>query len=391
MIPRYEPTYSFSDLHRSLFHSFREDRTSELEALAREYFKVRYAFLLRSGKTCLYAILRALNRPGKVLMSAYNCADVGEAAIFAGYTPQFLDADLATLTVPCERFEKAISQDVTAVIVISLFGVPYDLRELRKATAKKGVLLIEDAASAMGSRIAGLLTGTLGDVGVVSFQDTKPLSAKTGGLILTNDDQLAEKIFLLLQDVETQKRIFKLYLASLFRKFATRHWIYLYSLAAYKLLIGERFYEIVEAPEQPEAEYFRKCSPFSVELILNQWGAFDKNIHRRQQIASRYREALEGHPAFEIPFVPSEIEPAWIQFPLLVKDKPHFYRYMQKHGIDATWTYRYSCAEEFGQRDCPNSEKIARSIISLPCYPDLKDDEVQKVCRIASEYTGCLG
>ncbi len=391
MIPRYEPTYSFSDLHRSLSRSLREDRTNKLEALAREYFKVQHAFLMRSGKTCLYAILKAWNRPGKVLMPAYNCADVPEAAVFAGYSPQFLDADPSTLNVSIESFEKAITEGVTAIIVISLFGVPYDLRELREVTAKKGILLIEDAASAMGSRVDGQLTGTLGDVGVVSFQDTKPLSAKTGGLILTNDDQIGINIDLVLKDVKTQHRIWQIYFASLFRKLATRHWIYPFSLAAYKLLIGERFYEIVEAPEKPETEYFRKCSPFSVELILSQWDTFDKNIHRRQKIASRYSEMLEGHSAFEIPFVPSGIEPAWIQFPLLVRNKQHFYRYMQRHGIDVTWTYRYNCAEEFGQRNCPISERIARSIVSLPCYPDLKDYEVQKVCQIASEYTDPLG
>jgi dTDP-4-amino-4,6-dideoxygalactose transaminase len=135
----------------------------------------------------------------------------------------------------------------------------YDLRQLREITAKKGILLIEDAASAMGSRIDGQMVGTMGDVGVVSFQDTKPLSAKTGGLILTNDDQLAQKLSAILRDVETQKRVWNLYFSSLFRKFATQHWVYPLSHAAYKLIFGENPYEIVTAPEKPEAEYFRKC------------------------------------------------------------------------------------------------------------------------------------
>ena len=64
---------------------------------------------------------------------------------------------------------------------------------------------------------------------------------------------------------------------------------------------------------------------------------------------------------------------------------------MQQNGVDVTWTYRYSCADEFGQPDCPVSERIARSIVSLPCYPDLNDNEVQQVCRIASEYVEGAG
>jgi len=386
IIPRYEPTYSFTNIHKSLLRSLREDRTVELEKRAREYFRVKHVFLLRSGKTCLYTILRAYNRPGKVLMPAYNCADVPEAAVFAGYSPYFLDADISTLNVPWQRFEEAISEDVTAIIAISVLGVPYDVRPIMEITKKKGILLIEDAASAMGSRIDGQLTGTIGDVGVVSFQDTKPLAAKTGGLILTNDDDLAQKISVILQDVETQRRIWKFYFASLFRKLATRRWLYPYTLAVYKAVYGEATYEIVTAPDQPVAEYFRKCSPFSVELLLNQWDAFENNIERRQRIASIYQQGLENHSAFTIPNVQLGIQPAWIQFPLLVRNKQDFYHYMQRHGVDTTWTYRYTCAEEFGQKDCPNAEKIARSIVSLPCYPDLKESEAREVCRIASEY-----
>lgn len=386
MIPRYEPTYSFLDIHRSLFRGLREDRTIELEARAREYFKVKHAFLLKSGKTSLYTILRAYNKPGKVLMPAYNCADVPEAAYFAGYSPYFLDADFTTLSVPWERFENAISNEVTAIIVISLFGVPYDVRPLREIAAKKGILLIEDNASAMGSRIDGQLAGTFADAGVVSFQDTKPLSAKTGGFILTNDDQLAQKITIVLQGVKQQRRIWKLYFTSLFRKFATRHWLYPFSHAAYKTLYGEEIYEILTAPTKPEAEYFRKCSPFSVEMILNQWDEFENNIARRQKIAGVYQKALEDHPAYKIPSIPPGTAPVWIQFPMLVRNKKNFYRYMQQRGVDVTWTYRYTCAEEYVQEDCPNAETIAKSIVSLPCYPDLKDEEVSKVCHIASEY-----
>jgi dTDP-4-amino-4,6-dideoxygalactose transaminase len=91
-----------------------------------------------------------------------------------------------------------------------------------------------------------------------------------------------------------------------------------------------------------------------VELILSQWDEFDKNIYRRQKIASIYRKELSGHPAFRIPIVAPGVEPAWIQFPLLVKNKQHFYRYMQKHGVDVTWTYRYNLRRRIWSAGLPN-------------------------------------
>lgn len=388
MIPRYEPTYSFREIYRSLLQSFGSDRTAEIESTLRDYFQVKHVFLLNSGKTSLYAILRAWNRPGKVVMPAYNCNVVPEAAAFAGYSPLFLDAELETLNVTPEKFISALSEDVTVIFGVSLFGIPYDVRPLKEIAAKKKILLVEDAASAMGSRIDGRMTGTVGDVGVVSFQDTKPISAHTGGAIVTNDNLLAQKIKSVLSQIQTQKNTWNLYFSTMFRKMATRRWLYPLTRALYSVLEGEDMYEIVPAPTGPERDYFTRCSPFSVELIRNQLTMIDKNLSRRRKIAAEYQNVLENHPAFQIPVIPPGVEPVWIQFPLLVKDKHDFYQYMQRKGVDITWTYRYTCAEEYPQQGCPNAERIARSILSLPCYPNLTDAEVQRVCHAAVEYAG---
>ncbi len=388
MIPRYEPTYSFKEIHRSLLHSFGSDRTAVIESTLRDYFHVKHVFLLNSGKTSLYTILRAWNRPGKVIMPAYNCNVVPEAAVFAGYSLRFLDAELETLNVPPQKFVSSLSDDVTVIFAVSLFGIPYDVQPLKEIAAKKKILLVEDAASAMGSRIDGRMTGTIGDVGVISFQDTKPISAHTGGAILTDDDLLAQKIKTVLEGIRTQKHLWKIYVSTIFRKIATRRWLYPLTHSVHSIFKGEEMYEIVPAPTQLEQDHFTRCSPFSVELIRNQLSMFEKNISRRRKIAAEYQKALKNLPMFQIPVIPPGVEPAWIQFPLLVKDKQDFYQYMKRRGVDITWTYRYTCAEEFPQQGCPNAERIARSILSLPCYPDLTDVEVQHVCRAAVEYTG---
>lgn len=391
MIPRYEPTYSFTEIHQSFLQALRNNRTDILEASLREYFKVKHVFLMRSGRSSLFVILKALNKPGKVLMPAYNCRNVPESAWFAGYSPMLLDPDLETLNVPPERYLNRLTEDVSAIFAISLFGIPYDVRPLVDAARHKGILLVEDAATAMGSRVGGRLTGTIGDVGVISFQDTKLLSAHTGGVIITNNDQIAQKIAAFLEDVPRENEIWRNYLSTLFHKAATRHWVYPFTQFAHRVLNGEAMYEIVSPPMKTAPGYLARCSAFSTGLIMNQWRNLDWNISRRRWIAAQYKQALAGREVFRFPTIADEIEPVWIQYPLLIERKFEFYKYMQKRGVDITWSHRYSCAEEFHQDDCPTAEIIARSILSLPCHPGLSDVEVEKICQIAQEYINKFG
>lgn len=387
MIPRYEPTYSFSEIHQSLIHALRDNRTEVLESFLRDYFQVKHVFLMRSGRSSLYVILRALNRPGKVLMPAYNCRNVPESALFAGYIPFLRDPDLETLNVLPEKYIEALTEDVSAIFAISLFGIPYDVRPLVDAARQKGVLLVEDAATAMGSRIDGRMTGTVGDVGVISFQDTKLLSANSGGVIITNNDQIAQNIATFLENVPKEDVIWRNYLSTMFHKAATRRWIYPFTQTAHRVLNGEAMYEIVPPPTGAAPGYLARCSEFSVELILNQWQNLDRNISRRRWIADQYAKAVAQNDIFRTPKIAVDVEPVWIQYPLLIEKKLEFYKYMQQRGVDITWSHRYSCADEFHQVDCPNAETVARSILSLPCYPNLADAEVEKICRITAEYT----
>lgn len=386
MIPRYEPTYNFSDLNGSFFRALRSNKTKLLESKIRDFFHVKHAFMLKGGRASLYVILRALNKPGKVLLPAYTCRSVPESIVAAGYTPYFIDPDLETMNVSAENYIKAISDDVTAIFVCSLFGIPYDVRPLKEIASKRGILLVEDAATAMGGRVNGRLVGTIGDVGVISFQDTKVLSGKTGGVIITDNNEFAQKLSVFLKATPTPKKILALHLSSLFSRFSTLHWFYPVTQALYALLYGEATYEVVPPLKQIPDDYSTKCSPYSVELILSQWEKLGGIIKKRKSIGEAYYKKLRSNPAFKIPVIPTEIQPVWIQYPMLVKDKRKFYRYMQQRGIDITWSHRYTVAEEYPQDGCPNAREIAQSILSLPCYPNLKEAEVEKICRAASEY-----
>jgi dTDP-4-amino-4,6-dideoxygalactose transaminase len=111
------------------------------------------------------------------------------------------------------------------------------------------------------------------------------------------------------------------------------------------------------------------------------------NLRRRRSLAQIYTEELEGHPDIELTIKTEKSAPAWIQYPILVKNKGHFYRYMQKHGIDLSWTYKYSCAESYQQSGFPQAHTAARNVLGLPTYPSLKDDQARYICSVASRYS----
>src|SRR4030043_419731 len=149
MIPRFTPTYSYVDLIFSLKNAnsnvFEKDLSGKLQSLFRA-FGAKYIFLISSARAGIYAVLKAYNRPGKVLLPAYNCIAVPEAIIYAGYQPAFVDIDISTLNVSPSALEKALTPDTTALLFTHLFGIPCETEEIRSICKNRDILLIEDAA-----------------------------------------------------------------------------------------------------------------------------------------------------------------------------------------------------------------------------------------------------
>ena len=88
--------------------------------------------------------------------------------------------------------------------------------------------------------------------------------------------------------------------------------------------------------------------------------------------------------------LPEGCSPAWIQFPFQVDDKRAFYKYMQRNGVDLSWTYRYSCADSFGLDGFPISQKAAKTVLGLPTYPLLTDKDAHYICDVAREYSPAM-
>lgn len=164
----------------------------------RDYFGVKYCFLVSSGKAALTLILQVLKHmhPGRdqVLIPAYTCYSVPSAAVKAGLKVALCDVNPKTLDFDYNQLASRLTERTLCIIANHLFGYVSDLDKIMAVAKTRKLCVIEDAAQAMGGQHRGRKVGTIGDIGFFSLGRGKNISAIDGGIILTNDSIMAESL-----------------------------------------------------------------------------------------------------------------------------------------------------------------------------------------------------
>ncbi len=386
MIPRSAPTYTYSDLTRSLGSCLRTNVDDGLRSRLATMYKAKHIFLFSNARVALYSLLRAYNRPGGVLIPAYNCIVVPEAIHYAGYYSVFADIDYLSLNMTAGTLMKAMSSDITVVLATHVFGIPCDLEEIINVARQHGVLVVEDAAPAIGAEVGGRVVGRFGDAAIISFESTKVISGGTGGALLTDDDELAQEVGRLSQAAIAPGNCLASFAKAVARKMATNSWIYPAAQFGYRMVHDEQMFEVIAPQTEIPSRFLASCSRFSSALVLMQLDRLEWNLSRRRKLAQMYQDELAKHPELTLPLIPDNCSPAWIQFPILVDDKRAFYKHMQRNGVDLSWTFRYSCADSYGLVGFPNAQKAAKTVLGLPTYPSLSDEHARLICDAAIRY-----
>jgi len=174
-------------------------KVRELEDLFKEYYHVKHALAIQSATAGLHTAVAALNvNPGdEILVTPYSMCASATAAVMHNAIPIFVDIDENTFNMNPKKIKKAISPETKAIIVVHLFGYPAEMDEIMQIAREYNLKVIEDVAQAPGSIYKGKLIGTIGDIGVFSFNQNKTISTGEGGIVVTNDDELARRIELI--------------------------------------------------------------------------------------------------------------------------------------------------------------------------------------------------
>jgi len=179
----------------------------QVKALEEEWarhFGVKHAITVNSATSGLYCAVGAIGAgPGdEIIVSPYSMSVSATAALIFNSVPVFADIEADYFCLSAESIEERITEATRAIIVVDLFGQPYDAERINAIAKKHNLWVIEDAAQAPNARYNGRFAGTLGDIGIYSLNYHKHIHAGEGGIIVTNNDDLAEKMRLIRNHAE---------------------------------------------------------------------------------------------------------------------------------------------------------------------------------------------
>jgi len=171
-------------------------KTEEFEELFRKFVKSRYAITVSSCTAGMHLFYFAigLSKGDEVILPAQTHVATAHAVELLGAKPVFVDCELETGNIDVKQIEKKISKKTKAIAVVHFLGVPADMIKIKKIAKKHKLFILEDCALSLGAKIRGKHTGLFGDAGVFSFYPVKHITTGEGGILITNNKKISERI-----------------------------------------------------------------------------------------------------------------------------------------------------------------------------------------------------
>ncbi|QYY42552.1 DegT/DnrJ/EryC1/StrS family aminotransferase [Aneurinibacillus thermoaerophilus] len=322
------------------------------ESLA-EYCGVKYAIGVANGTDALLLTLDALEiGPGdEVITTPFTFFASAEVVSQLGATPVFVDIDPDTYNLDVTKLEAAITSKTKAIIPVHIFGQPTDMDEIMEIANKYNLYVVEDACQAIGATYKGKKVGSIGNAGCFSFFPTKNLGGYgDGGIIVTNDEELARKVQILRVHGSYPK--------------------YYHSMIGY----NSRLDALQAATLQVKLKY------------IDQWN------QKRREKADFYSQSLKGLP-IQLPFIKAEREAVYHLYIIQTEYRDELIQYLKENGISSGIYYpvplhRQEVYADLGYKagSLPESEKAALGTLALPLYPELTTEDQEHVISVVKEF-----
>ena len=327
----------------------------EMEEFEKEFAAwagVKHCVALNSGTDALILAFRALGigEGDEVIVPAntYIASVIGVTE--NGGTPVFVDPD-EFMEIDADQIESKITDKTKAILPVHLYGQSCRMDKITQIAEKHGLMLVEDCAQSHGSKYNGKLTGTFGNIGCFSFYPTKPLGAfGDAGAIITNDDEIAEKVRLL-------------------RNYGSK----------------VKYHNEINGVNSRMDELQAAVLKVGLKYI-------DDETQMRRHQAQMYKDGIKNSKVI-IPPAYEDAHHVYHLFPVLVEDREAFQDYLKENGIGTQVHYPIppyvaDCYSGWGYKwsDFPNAEKYANSEVSLPIYAGLPDDEVRYVIDVINRW-----
>ncbi len=316
------------------------------ENLAR-FSGTKHAIACSNGSSAIFISLLALGigRGDEVITSPFTFFATAEMIALTGAKPVFVDIDEKTYNIDPNLIQAAITPKTKAIMPVSLFGQIADMKHINQIAAKHGLTVIEDAAQSFGAKQEGARSCSLSKLATTSFFPAKPLGCYgDGGAIFTSDDELAQKIKILLNHGSKER--------------------YFHSAIG----INGRLDAIQAGVLNVKLKYF------------------DDEIARRQEVAARYGQNLKN---VVTPFVESGNTSVWAQYCIRVKDRARMLEICAQKGVPTGVYYPLplhlqEVFKDLGYKkgDFAVSERVSEDIMALPMSAFLSEQEQDYVIEV---------
>ncbi len=339
-------------------------RVEALEQKLCEVTGAHYAVVVSNGTAALHlaALTAGFGERDEVIVSSITFAASANCVLYCGARPVFADINPETYNIDPEVVRKLITPRTKGIVAVDFTGQAVELDALREIANEYNLILIEDAAHAIGTKYRGQPIGGISDMTCFSFHPVKTVTGGEGGAITTNDEGLYRKLMRLRTHGITRNR--------------------------------EEMAHPTDAlwyNEQVDLGYNYRMTDFQAALLLSQLKKLSRFSERRKEIVKKYDQAFAGMPELvvqkEIPESDTTRHLYILRLNLdaLRCDRKQFFDALyaentcpQVHYLPVYW---HSYYERLGYRRgiCPNAEKFYNEVMSIPLYPSLTDSDVEDV------------
>jgi dTDP-4-amino-4,6-dideoxygalactose transaminase len=337
-------------------------RVTEFEKLVAGFVGARHAVAVANCTTALHLalLLYGIGPGDEVIVPSYTWIATPNVVRMVGATPVFADIEMETFNVSAATISTRITPRTRAMMPVHQFGLACDMDPIRELAEQHNLVVIEDAACALGSGYKGKPVGGLGSMACFSFHPRKLISTGEGGMLVTDDGALAEHARKLLNHGASVSDLHK------------------HRAGTVEALLAETF---------PELGYNYRMTNLQGALGVAQMERLEGILRLRRQKAVYYFEALESVPAFAAPLVPGFAEPNWQSYAIRVTDaclasRNDVAQRLLDAGIACRPGYMTCHSQpvyEGPDHDLPNTDKAYETVIILPLYPQMEEAEQQYV------------
>ncbi len=361
------------------------------------------AFSFWKARVALYAILRGLEvgSGDEVILPGYTCVMDVNPIKYVGAKPIYVDIEPNTFNMIPGLIGEKITPNTKLIIAQHTYGYPCDMDAILEIAQQHHIPVIEDCCLSLGSMYKDKLVGTLGQAAYFSFQWNKPFTTGLGGMAITNDKELADRIEQLRESEmihpSTKDKLMLSAQLAVYRAFiyprttALAQTLFRF-LTKKGLVVGSS--STAEFVPEMAGDFFKGMGAVQACSGLKQLGKLQQNIDHRRQMGTRYDELLaaKGWPTRN--YDTSIMDPVMVRYPVRIKQKKEALEKAASAGIElGSWFESPLHPEEtplapydYTIGMCPEAEKAAAETVNLPLHPRASERTVRRTVEFITQF-----